>query len=448
MKKIIENAATIDKDINWLHKIIEYRINSYVEDKEFEKPEIQNIENLNSYYGEFVTNHNLTKEERIVLLLALLPEVKPEILNVFSQKILQKNNSFPEFGGINSTTFNGFLPSIKTALFILGGSDLKDQMKYQNLFDKKSKLFLKNILIESKLDDNLPPSHRHLCLSDSAISYITTGKDVNYEFSSEFPASLLSTELEWQDLILCEETKESLKELLVWIDHGSKLTAEKEMRKHFKPGFRALFEGMSGTGKTLTASLIGKKANKPVYRIDLSQIVSKYIGETEKNLEKIFNLAEKRDWILFFDEADALFGKRSDITTSNDRYANQETAYLLQRIENCKNLIILATNLKKNFDDAFTRRFQSIVNFPLPEKNERERLWQTIYPKSIELDNKIDIKEIAQKYDIAGGTIANVVRYSTMMALSRNEKTVTFEDLQEGLKQEYSKMGYSFAHIK
>ena len=146
--------------------------------------------------------------------------------------------------------------------------------------------------------------------------------------------------------------------------------------------------GPPGTGKTMTASLLGKEFNKDVYRIDLSQIVSKYIGETEKNLEKIFVKAEHKDWILFFDEADALFGKRSNVQSAHDKYANQEVSYLLQRVEDFSGLIILASNYKTNIDSAFVRRFNAIIHFPMPGHHERFELWRVSHKQAEHADYK------------------------------------------------------------
>jgi SpoVK/Ycf46/Vps4 family AAA+-type ATPase len=146
--------------------------------------------------------------------------------------------------------------------------------------------------------------------------------------------------------------------------HASTLVAQLQKPLPVK-NKKILFIGAPGTGKKTLASLIGQQSGTEVYRIDLSMIVSKYIGETEKNLSKVFDAAEHKNWILFFDEADALFGKRTDVRDAHDRYANQEVAYLLQRIENYNGLVILATNMKNNIDDAFTRRFQTIIHFPL-----------------------------------------------------------------------------------
>lgn len=145
----------------------------------------------------------------------------------------------------------------------------------------------------------------------------------------------------------------------------SDLTVKDHINKirKIKPGYKVLFHGPTGTGKTLAAALIGKQTGMPVYRVDLSAVFSKYIGETEKNIERLFKNAESKDWILFFDEADALFGKRTNIKDAHDKYANADIAYLLQRIDDCKGIVILATNLKQNIDNPFIRRLQFVFDF-------------------------------------------------------------------------------------
>jgi hypothetical protein len=435
-----QNARVIEEDFNWLQRIIEDRISNFLLNQtggEITAPASE-ISETGVFYANFLQEHSLTPEERIVVLLALAPELQPELLDRF----LIRNNTcdkiYSEFGGISTPSFNGFLPTHKTALFVLGGPRLSEQMKFATVLDR---LATANILAKTKTQDNSPVHHRQLRLSDRALSYILTGEDEPYEYSPDFPARRLTTKMEWQDLVLHESTAFQLKELLAWPDHGEKLINKLEMGKNIQPGYRALFYGPSGTGKTLTAALIGKRVNKPVYRIDLSQLVSKYVGETEKNLEKIFNAAENRDWILFFDEADALFGKRTGIDSSNDRFANLETAYLLQRIEVCDNIVLLATNLKTNIDEAFTRRFQSIVHFPVPTEAERYRLWWGALPQQMALDEAIDLKEIAQKFDLTGGSIVNVVRYATLMAVSSGTDRIQYGDLMDGIRREYMKLG-------
>ncbi len=175
--------------------------------------------------------------------------------------------------------------------------------------------------------------------------------------------AILDTEKSWKELVLDKKTLTQVEEIKNRLKQSPAINIGRTIRKKIKPGYRALFYGASGTGKTSTAALIGKELNKEVYKIDLSQVVSKYIGETEKNLELVFASAKDKDWILFFDEADALFGKRTDVKDAHDRYANREVSYLLQRMEEYRGLAILATNMKNNIDPAFTRRFNAIIRF-------------------------------------------------------------------------------------
>jgi SpoVK/Ycf46/Vps4 family AAA+-type ATPase len=175
--------------------------------------------------------------------------------------------------------------------------------------------------------------------------------------------AILDTEQSWKELALDTGTLTQIEGIKNWLRQSASIKQARRITRKPKPGFRALFFGPSGTGKTSTAALIGKELGKEVYKIDLSRVVSKYIGETEKNLELVFTSAKDKDWILFFDEADALFGKRTDVKDTHDRYANQEVTYLLQRMEEYNGLAILATNMKSNIDPAFIRRFNSIIRF-------------------------------------------------------------------------------------
>lgn len=191
----------------------------------------------------------------------------------------------------------------------------------------------------------------------------------------------------------------------------------------------------------MTVSLLGKSTGLDVYRIDLSMVVSKFIGETEKNLSNIFDQAEHKNWILFFDEADALFGKRTQTSSANDRYANQEVSYLLQRIEDFPGVVILATNLKANLDEAFSRRFQSMINFPIPSPPQRKKLWEEAFTEKFILAEDVNLDEIAQKYELAGGAIINVLRYVSLIAIKREDNTITKKDLLHSIRKEFSKEG-------
>lgn len=179
-----------------------------------------------------------------------------------------------------------------------------------------------------------------------------------------FPEEKLETSLSWKDLRVNNEAMEKIKDLEDWLNKKEKILKIGERGEIQR--YHVLFYGLKGTGKTLTATLLGKKTKSPVYRIDLSKLISKYIGETEKNLSSLFERATNKNWILFFDEADALFGKRTDINDSHDRYANQEVSYLLSLMENYPGLIILASNFKGNIDEGFIRRLHAVIEFKAP----------------------------------------------------------------------------------
>ena len=264
----------------------------------------------------------------------------------------------------------------------------------------------------------------------------TSVKTNLYSFPS---AQLVKTELKWNDLVLNEKTLDQVKEIEVWLNNSESSIRDWNIKSNSKLGNMVLFSGPSGTGKTLTANLLGKYTQHDVYRIDLSLVLSKYIGETEKNLSHIFDKAAGKNWILFFDEADALFGKRSNIQDSHDRYANQEVSYLLQRIESYPGLVILSSNLKSNIDTAFISRFNSVLEFELPTFKQRLALWQNNFSKNIALQKTITLEKLAEKYPVTGANIVNVVRYSSLKAMTNKNKTIQKSDILEGIKKEYQK---------
>ena len=199
-----------------------------------------------------------------------------------------------------------------------------------------------------------------------AVERLTNGSVDLPSFSSAFPAAHLQTEMTWEDVVLHPKAQHQIQEIENWVRDNSVPMDDPEMDKRVKAGYRVLFHGPAGTGKTVAATLLGKSAGRPVLRIDLARVLSKYIGETEKNLSRLFDAARDKDWILFFDEADALFGKRTAVREAHDKYANQEVAYLLQAIETHPGLVILATNQRNTIDDAFLRRFQASIQFLHP----------------------------------------------------------------------------------
>jgi len=429
----MKNNMAIEKELEWLQEFINNRIQSYFEDKPFDIISPPNI--YDSSYYLFLKKYNLGLEYRIIISLTLAYELKPNILDIFTTKNTLYDRPFSEFGGKIDEKNSSFIPTLQTALFLLSGKNINSFLDYLFLFHSQ------NHLIKNKiLDINLLNIYSELKLRKSIFFEIVYGKLLEEELEINSLAQKFTTNYEWNDLVLPDYTMEHLEEIELWLDLGEEFLEKWNNKKFIKKGYKALFYGPSGTGKTLTASLLGKKYNRDVYRIDLSQIVSKYIGETEKNLEKVFYLAHKKEWILFFDEADSLFGRRTDVSSSNDKYANQETAYLLQRVEEYEGIVILATNLKDNLDDAFLRRFQSIIYFPKPEENERLKLWQNSFAKIADI-SKIDLKQIAKKYELTGANIINIVRYSSLKAIKRGSYTIEYNDILTSIRREKYKEG-------
>ncbi|HSM04626.1 MAG TPA: ATP-binding protein [Longimicrobiales bacterium] len=249
-------------------------------------------------------------------------------------------------------------------------------------------------------------------------------------------ASRLTTELGWDDLVLPPEVVEEVKHLVAWIRHRDALVDTWGLRRAARPGYTSLFAGDSGTGKTMAAALIGAEVGAPVYRIDLAAVGSRYIGETEKNLADIFRRAEETDWILYFDEADALFGKRTGVKDAHDRYANIEVPYLLQRMEAFTGLTILATNRPDHLDEALVRRLQSVIVFPPPDADLRFRIWKGVLGDRRRLTADVDLSELARAHELTGGGIVNAVRAAALRALARGDEAMSGADLAEGIRRE------------
>jgi len=448
MELLTQNAQTLANELDWFMAVVDVRIELYFK----HETKYQSIEELSppdlsadvSPYAQAVRNYSFA--ERLTLILALAPHIKPSALDIFYTKNESYARSYTEFGGISGDSHSGFLPTGETLSFILAGEDLAKRFEITALLTQTHFFYHQNILSIGAKQSTHGESQwsSPLTVSEEYLSLLTLGEEYKAKYSPSFPAKPITTSLGWDDLVLEDYLKEELEDITVWIKHNKTLMQDWGLSKHLKKGYRALFYGPPGTGKTLTASLIGKKIGLEVYRVDLSLIVSKYIGETQKNLSKVFDQAESKQWVLFFDEADALFGKRTATSSSNDRSANQEIAYLLQRIEDYDGIILLASNLKGNLDDAFARRFQSMLHFPLPNEQQRHQLWKQAFKAPMILEEKIDFYQIAQQYKISGGAITNVLRHCAIKAVERDTKTILLKDIEHGIRKEYRKEGRDF----
>ncbi len=255
-------------------------------------------------------------------------------------------------------------------------------------------------------------------------------------------ARKIEPKFRWNDIVLAPERLAQLWEICNQVKYRHVVYGEWgfDDKLSLGKGVNALFSGPPGTGKTMAAEIIASELQLDLYKIDLSQVVSKYIGETEKNLDRIFTAAENANIILLFDEADALFGKRSEVKDAHDRYANLEIAYLLQKMEEYEGITILTSNLRQNLDEAFTRRIRFIVEFPFPEPEYRLQIWQGIWPKKTPLAAELDLKLLAQKFKLAGGNIRNIALAAAFLAAEEGH-CVSMKHLLQATKREFQKMG-------
>lgn len=440
-----KNAVVIEQEMKWLSELITSRIESHwTADQEadhFSLIEPVNLDGNSSQYAKLIKDLGLNTMHRICLLMALAPHFKPHLLDVFFIKNTLNDRGFTEFGGMKGNNHGGFLPTGETAAFVIAGQDMTKRFELLSFFMQDPIFNELNILNIQRTAANEPFLSGFLTISEEYLLHFVTGLNHKPSYSTVFPAKLLTTALEWEHLVLEDQVMNEVLEICDWLDFKDKLMGEWEMEGKLKPGFRGLFYGPPGTGKTLTASLLGKKTGLDVYRIDLSMVVSKFIGETEKNLSNIFDQALNKNWILFFDEADALFGKRTQTSSSNDRHANQEVSYLLQRIEEFPGMVILATNFEHNIDGAFSRRFQSMIHFPLPGPEERFKLWKQSFSKKVVFEDKEHLRIISEKYELSGGALINIVRYCSLKALKRDSNVILLDDILDGLRREFNKDG-------
>lgn len=445
------NAQDLGAELEWLAQVLQLRLSGYFANP-MQSPALPgetlpppDLECSDSPYATFLRDCRLSPAERLLLVLALAPTLRPQMLDVLLTRNEATQRIFTEFGGLQGTSSAAFLPTVETACFLLSGDDLGGRMRTIQLLGRAQ------TLIRLGTIELIPANGPGDTFLSSALQpskwfadMVLQGAGFDTALDTNLPAQLMQTQLQWKDLVLPNSTLEQLDEIQTWLTHGATLLHDWGMHSKLRAGYTSLFHGPPGTGKTLAASLLGKLCERDVYKIDLSMVVSKYIGETEKNLARVFDQAEGHGWILFFDEADALFGKRTRIDNAHDRYANQEVSFLLQRIEEYSGVAILASNLKSNIDDAFLRRFQSVISFTMPRVQERLRIWREAISNKAALEEGLDLASIAEQHELSGGTIMNVVRYASLRALSRGDRVIRARDVEDGIQRELLKEGRVF----
>jgi hypothetical protein len=448
------SESAIPPEFLYIKQLIDYRLNNPFGR---EIPQMTHLEEWRLPVKKFIRENQLDQDAATVLLIGLSPHAVPQLFDHAFQDKIKTSGDFPEIGGVRGKNFRGFLPTGQTAVFLLAGDDWQRRQKVEQLFWSDKEFAKKKILWLEQLAQSEPVLNGKIIMAVDYVDLFLSGTSAPPHFSTSFPAKKIETTLTANDIVLNKEVQRHYKNLSDWINFNDSLMDKWQMQKRLRKGFRVLFYGPPGTGKTLTAGVLGNETKKDVYKIDLSMVVSKYIGETEKNLELLFARAEDKDWILFFDEADAIFGKRTNVRDAHDKYANQEVSYLLQRIEDYNGLVILATNMKSNIDDAFIRRFNDIVKFTIPKEEERKEIWEKSFPENADFHG---IPNQVKKYEITGGNIINAIHFAGIQAVKRrsesmknyshedagNDSKLLFhqEDVIEGIRREMIKEGKPF----
>ncbi len=440
------NCDMLERELTWFQSVLEQRFATRQENAHPGMADLEAPPDLSGAigpYADLLRELALNRQERLLLILAMVPHLAPEMLDPFLLHNQALGRRFSEFGGVLGQSHAGFLPTIETALFLMAGANRHERIEVRSMFQTPHKLVSRRVVNVVHLHPDEPPTSAVLRMSREYLEKLLAGEAQAFHAGEDVPAERITTALDWDDLVLDAATRDQINMIGAWISHSHTLMHDWGLSKRIKPGYRCLFYGSPGTGKTMTACLLGKHHNVPVYRVDLSRIVSKWIGETEKNLAALFDTAQEQRWILFFDEAEALFGQRTQAHTANDRSANQQIAYLLQRLEDFPGTVILSTNQRGHMDEAFARRFQSTILFPVPDAASRLKLWESMFRTGrIALAADIDFHSLAQQHDLAGGAIINVLRYACLRAVVRTPPMVHLSDLMSGIKQELQKEGH------
>ena len=446
----LTNSHNLTLELIWLKECLEKRIEEYAAHAAFDFHSLPPplLEKENSPFAEFIYDHQLSPEDRLILILSIAPEQEPELLSILTthpdKKLLLS-------AGLRASENSlRIIPTVTTILFLLAGKDraLRNAQE-KKLYDHHS-LFSKGTLELRSPQNAYSKMDASLTIVQDKYDLLVTGAYRKPVHSPDFPAREVRHQLSWEDLVLAPSTRHKLNQLIATLEENTLIPPQKNILRYKNLQPRALFKGPPGTGKTVTAGIIGKLLDKPVYRIDLSLIVDKYVGETEKNLSRLFNTAESKGWILFFDEADSLFSQRiSDVKNSNDHYSNLEVNYLLQRIEDYDGMLILGTNHDENIDQAFFRRFDSIIPFPVPETEQRLELWTKLLTQDFTLSDDIVLEEIAAYYTLPNSDITSVVRKAVgRVAGLKNGFVLEVSVLLECLKEICENQKLPFASLE
>ena len=426
--------------MNWIEGLIAQRTNPEKKDRIGYFTSVAPVPEFSqkTALGKLIMAHQMSEQEILLLLFCFTAKFKPEAFDGFLYANPQTGRIYTSYGGIKTSYDGAFMPTLKTVIYLLAGKDNEmAAMTYESIRD--SKLFREQIInLKQIKQESIHPLEQLVEMDLAYFNYIISGKRPRYDEAENFPADLLTTNKTFDDLVLKPSVIQHLQSPMNFVKHYDVLFRQ---QSKIKPGYLMMLYGPPGTGKSMTVAVMGKHLGVDVYSVNLSRVVSKYIGETEKNLERIFDRLVDKRCILFFDEADALFGKRTEVKDAKDRYANQEVAYLLQKIEQFPGLVILASNFRQNLDDAFKRRILSSIMIPPPDKELREQLWEKSLPDGFRYEPENLPEILATRHSLTGANIANIIKLSCIDAVSTGSTVLDNHRLEPFIQLEFYKEG-------
>lgn len=434
------NAKTLEGELDWLSLVLHSRVRQYFQPGEaslqdFRPPELKPDE---SEYAALLFRLKATHEERLIILLALTPQLRPHLLDVFFTQNSSHPRSLSDFGGFHHTQHGGFTPTVETAIFLIAGTDLARRFEVMACFRDEHFFFRTHILpLEVAMKGEAQP-RTPISVTDEFWQMITAGV-ASQSLNTQTPSRRITTQQEWKDLIGDEKMMESLLDIRLWIEHGNTLLQGWGLGKLIRPGYPCFFYGPQGTGKKFAAALLGKTTGRDVCWVDLSQMLSLPPLESEKKIAGVFSQAASLEWIIFLDGADAWLDTSLSGPGSSTGIYSREFRQLMQQIEDFPGVVILASNLQNFYDETFTRRFQSIVQFYTPDADQRLALWKSFFSGKLKISPEVNLEQIAGEYILKPASMINVIRYCALAAIRRNDEYATTADILSGIHRELMK---------
>jgi len=431
--------SVLHNEINWLQSVIDQVMRSYTlqdtEEKDWREIPLPELPETGSPYADTVKRWQVDIYSRLALALAMAPHIRPEVLDIFLGKSQVHDKGYTEFGGVTDKSHSGFLPTGQTLNFLISASKPELINETMSILGKDSILIQEQVLMLAPADKYAPRLSGLLAISLEWLDYFLTGRKGGPEYSAAFPAQILTTDMMWDDLVADQAIQAQLSEIKTWMADGDELMKKWGLDKKIKPGYKAVFYGAQGTGKTLAATLLGKDSGRDVYRADLAMIST---GDTEKieaQLYQLFSVAEGKNMILYFDNADILFEKQG----TGNGHGYTLAAYMQHYMESFPGVAILSAGHAVYTDSKLASLLQAFIHFTMPNANERYQLWQSALPRDIALSEDTDMRKIAEDHVLSGGSIMNAVRFCALASAKRNDSVIQRADILSGIEREMKK---------